>query len=366
MNVLSIVVPTYNENQTVRLLIDQLEEALRGFSYEVIFVDDSSDNTPEVLAQLCADHPRVRCIHREGQRGLATAVLEGFRLARGSVLAVMDADLQHPPEVLTRMYREIGQGADVVIASRHLPGGDDGGLHGIRKVISRTARMIGKAALHRVRSVSDPMSGFFMIRRQVIEGVHLNPVGWKILMEIVVKGRYSHLVEIPYAFRPRAANESKMSPAEMINYLRHVARLVVQSPDDRRFWLFALVGISGVAVNTLLFALLTRWRIFPETAAFVSGSLAMIWNFAWNCGLTWRDAPQSDPLAVTFAKYAAVALIGIAVNLVVLSVLFRLLDVPKEWANLTGIIGGALVNYRLNDRWTWRRVGHKRPRMRVS
>ncbi|MDI3257830.1 MAG: glycosyltransferase family 2 protein [Kyrpidia sp.] len=363
---LSIVVPTYNENRTVCLLIDQLEEALRGLPYEVIFVDDSSDDTPNVLQAICAGHPRVRYIHRQGERGLATAVLEGFRAARGAVLAVMDADLQHPPEVLPIMYREIQDGADVVIASRHLPGGDDGGLHGIRKVVSRTAGLIGKAALRRLRSVTDPMSGFFMIRRRVVDGVCLNPVGWKILIEIVVKGRYARLVEVPYTFRPRAANESKMSPAEMFNYLRHVARLVMQSPDDRRFWLFAMVGMSGVAVNTLLFSLLGRWNVIPETAAFVSGSLAMIWNFAWNCGLTWRDAPHADPLAVTFAKYVVVALIGIVVNLAVLSMFYRLLDIPKEWANLTGIIGGALVNYRLNDRWTWRRWGNKRARMRIS
>lgn len=361
---LSIIVPTYNENETVRLLVGRVRQALGHIPYELIFVDDSTDDTPKVLEELCRQHPEVRFVHRRGQRGLATAVLEGFQIAQGSVLAVMDADLQHPPEVLPEMYRRILEGADVVIGSRFLPGGDDGGLKGIRKIITRTARLVGKIALRRLRPVSDPMSGFFMIRRRVVEGIALNPVGWKILVEIVVKGRYSRLTEIPYCFQPRAANQSKMSPIEMVNYLRHIGRLVLQSPDDRRFWLFSLVGASGVAVNTLLFSLIVRLNVMPEAAGFVSASLAMIWNFSWNSWLTWRDAPHDDPLAITFAKYVIVALLGIAVNLLVLSALYRLFEVPKEGANLIGIVCGAVVNYRLNDHWTWRRLG-KRTRMRI-
>ncbi|MDI3327146.1 MAG: glycosyltransferase family 2 protein [Alicyclobacillaceae bacterium] len=363
---ISIIVPTFNEDQAVRLLVDRIEAALKDLPYELIFVDDSTDDTPKVLEELARTRQRIRYVHREGKRGLATAVLQGFQLAKGSVLAVMDADLQHPPEVIPEMYKKILGGAEVVVASRFLPQGDDGGLKGIRKFVSRTARWIGRAALQRVRAVSDPMSGFFMVHRRVVEGVNWNPVGWKILMEILVKGRYVRLAEVPYAFQPRVANRSKMSGREMLNYLRHVGRLVLQSPDDRRFWLFALVGASGVGVNAFLFSLIAGLNVPPETAGFVSASLAMIWNFAWNSWWTWRDVGQGDPLPVIFAKYVIVALVGIAVNLAVLSALYRWLEVPEEAANLVGIFCGAAVNYRLNDRWTWRRIGQKRARMRTS
>jgi dolichol-phosphate mannosyltransferase len=174
---LSIVVPTYNEGENVFLIARQIREILASVPYELIFVDDSTDDTVERLAHLADIDPHVRYEHRVGDRGLGTAVVLGFQLARGRVLTVMDADLQHPPEMLPKMLAAIAGGADIVIPSRFIPGGDDGGLNLFRKIVSATARYLGKIALKSLRPISDPTGGFFMFRQSVIATVELRPIG---------------------------------------------------------------------------------------------------------------------------------------------------------------------------------------------
>ncbi|WP_167758803.1 glycosyltransferase family 2 protein [Thermaerobacter sp. FW80] len=286
---LSIIVPTYNERENVVQLTDRIAEAV-SIPYEIVFVDDSDDDTPAILAALARQRPQVRFVHRTSQRGLGSAVVEGFHLAQGHLLAVMDADLQHPPQLLMDMVRAAEAGADVVIPSRFVPGGSDGGLNGFRKLVSWTARMLARLLLHRVRPVRDPTSGFFLIRRSVVEGIDMQPIGWKILIEILVKGRYRRVVEIPYTFAARAAGESKMGLREPWEYLIHLGRLVAASPEDRRFWLYCLVGASGVVVNFTVYWFLVRLAHWPVPTAGAAAALcAMISNFLLNDRLTWRE-----------------------------------------------------------------------------
>ncbi|MDB5085503.1 MAG: Dolichyl-phosphate beta-D-mannosyltransferase [Bacilli bacterium] len=222
---LSIIVPTFNERNNVRVITDRICQSLTDVDFEVVFVDDSMDDTPEILRALADENARVTFYHRDGERGLATAVLNGFSLAKGDILTVMDADLQHPPELLPAMLKEIQAGADMVVPSRFVPGGDDGGLAIHRKLVSWVARKIGQVMLAPVRISTDPTSGFFMFKRTVINSAHLNPVGWKILMEILVKGEIRAYREIPYQFQPRLDEASKMSAKEQWNYLLHIRRL---------------------------------------------------------------------------------------------------------------------------------------------
>ena len=140
---LSVVVPTFNEGKNIRNLVTQIDDALKGIPYEIVFVDDSKDDTPQVIMEVAKDFPAVRMEHRTGETGLATAVLKGFSLAKGEYMACMDADLQHPPIVLKYMYKAMESGADFCIPSRLIPGGDDGGLNWYRKFVSGTARKIG-------------------------------------------------------------------------------------------------------------------------------------------------------------------------------------------------------------------------------
>ena len=152
MIMLSVVIPTFNESKNIRNLVAQIDVALKGVDYEIVFVDDSKDNTPDVIMEVAKEYPQVRMEHRKNGTGLATAVLDGFKLAKGEYMACMDADLQHPPIVLKYMYRAMESGADFCIPSRLIPGGDDGGLNWYRKFVSGTARKIGQVMLPCLRT----------------------------------------------------------------------------------------------------------------------------------------------------------------------------------------------------------------------
>ena len=201
---LSVVVPTFNEGKNIRNLVTQIDDALKGIPYEIVFVDDSKDDTPQVIMEVAKDFPAVRMEHRTGETGLATAVLKGFSLAKGEYMACMDADLQHPPIVLKYMYKAMESGADFCIPSRLIPGGDDGGLNWYRKFVSGTARKIGQFMLPCLRKISDPTSGLFMFRRE---------------------GTYKKVVEIPYKFQQRTEGESKLSGKVTMEYLKQLKNL---------------------------------------------------------------------------------------------------------------------------------------------
>ena len=226
MSKLSIVVPSYNESDNVKPLVEQLDEALTGIDHEIIFVDDSKDNTPEVIREIMASKPHVRLEHRVGETGLATAVLKGFTLAEGDYVACMDADLQHPPKILKYMYYALEEGYDFCIPSRFIPGGSDGGLNLYRKFVSGVARYIGKICLPCLRRVTDPTSGLFMFRREALDGADLQPIGWKIMVEVLAMCKYNSIIEIPYTFQDREAGESKLSGKVTMEYLKQVFDLM--------------------------------------------------------------------------------------------------------------------------------------------
>ncbi len=219
MSRISVIVPTYNEAQNVRNLTDQINSALNGIDYEIIFVDDSSDNTPEVIKSVMSENPNVRMKHRTGETGLATAVLEGFKMAEGDYIAVMDADLQHPPQILRSMYDCLETEIDFCIPIIFIPGGSDCVLVPYRKLVSLVARYIGKILLPSLRKISDYTSGLFMFRREVIKNADLKPIGWKILIEVLAMGTYSTVAEIPYRFQARPAGESKLTTKVTMQYL---------------------------------------------------------------------------------------------------------------------------------------------------
>ena len=226
MEKLSIVVPTFNEAGNVERLAERVKKALHDINYEIIFIDDSTDNTPEVLEALSMKDTRIRYEHRVGETGLATAVIRGFQVADGEILACMDADLQHPPEILMPMYAAVMSGFDFCIPSRFIPGGSDGGLDLYRKFVSWVARWIGKLMLPCLRKISDPTSGLFMFRKEAIEGADLRPVGWKIMIEVLAMSKYSTVVEIPYCFQDRTSGESKLSGKVTMQYLQQVKNLM--------------------------------------------------------------------------------------------------------------------------------------------
>ncbi|MCI9050989.1 MAG: polyprenol monophosphomannose synthase [Lachnospiraceae bacterium] len=223
---LSIVIPTFNEKGNIKPLLKQIAEALKDISYEIIFVDDSNDETPNIILKEMKKTDNIKLEHRENKSGLATAVIRGFELSQGEYIAVIDADLQHPPRTLYQMYQALEKGkGDICIPSRFIKGGSDGGLNIYRKFVSGTARWLGKIILPCLRKVSDPTSGLFMFRREIIKNSELKPIGWKIMIEVLAMGHYSKIIEIPYKFCKRNEGESKLNINVTIDYIKQLFHL---------------------------------------------------------------------------------------------------------------------------------------------
>lgn len=225
MPALSVVVPTYNESGNVGPLVQRVSKALSGVDFELIVVDDSTDGTDQIVAGLARETASLRLIHRSGRRGLASAVTDGVALADGEVVCVLDADLQHPPETVPALLDAIERtSADLAIGSRYIPGGGyEFSLS--RRAISYGATALARLLLARARSVSDPLSGFFAFRKSAVQGVRLAPVGYKILLEVLVRGHITRVVEVPYHFAARRADQSKLTARENLQFVRHLLQL---------------------------------------------------------------------------------------------------------------------------------------------
>jgi len=225
--VLSVVVPTYMERESLPELIGRIESSLKPMQFEIVIVDDASpDGTADCAEDLNRKFGNIKVVRRGGKLGLASAVLDGFQIAGADVLAVMDADLQHPPELLSQMYSKVTEGYDLVVASRYGKGGAIEGWSLRRRILSKGAMILAHMLLPTTRKVEDVMSGFLMLRREVIEGVKLNPIGFKILLEIIAKGNCNSVAEVPYTFRPRKSGKSSLSFREVWNFMVHIYRLL--------------------------------------------------------------------------------------------------------------------------------------------
>jgi len=231
---LSIIVPTYNEAENVRELIERVEASLKGLDFEVVVVDDSSpDGTAEVAEEFGKAYGNVRVVRRPKKMGVASAVLDGMKAAKHELIAVMDADLQHPPELLPKLLEKAMEGYDIVVASRYVEGGGIEEWGFWRRLISRGATLLAHTLLPKTRGVKDPMSGFFVFRRKVVEGVELNPIGYKLLLEVLVRGRYESVAEVPYVFKARRRGRSKLGLKEIFDYVIFLFKLRVKGLSPR-------------------------------------------------------------------------------------------------------------------------------------
>jgi dolichol-phosphate mannosyltransferase len=219
---ISIIVPTYNEAENIKKLIPAVNNALAGYEHEMIIVDDSSpDGTAGVAEELAEKYP-VKVLRRENKQGLASAIVYGFEHSNGDILGVIDADLQHPPEYIKEFIKAIEEGNDIAIGSRYVDGGRIEGWSKKRILISKGAILLAKPLL---KNVKDPISGYFFLRKSVIDGVKFNPTGYKLSLELLVKGNYSRIKEIPYTFRIREKGESKLDSKEIFRYLHLIGHL---------------------------------------------------------------------------------------------------------------------------------------------
>jgi len=226
---LSLIIPTFNERGSIGPLLAELDEALVGTVWEAVFVDDSTDGTDAIIAGLSQTDPRVQLLHRtENRGGLAGAVVDGLAHARGTYLCVLDADLQHPPARIPDMLTAAREArADVVIASRYVPGGSASGLDGpLRQLYSRGLKRLSQAVFpRRLATITDPLGGYFLLHRSVVNGADLRPIGYKILLEILVRCRWQTAREVAYRFQPRQHGTSKADFRQGLRFLHHLAAL---------------------------------------------------------------------------------------------------------------------------------------------
>jgi dolichol-phosphate mannosyltransferase len=356
---LSVVVPTFNERDNVVTLFRRLETALAAVAWEVIFVDDNSpDGTWDVVRDLARQDRRVRCIRRIGRRGLSGACIEGILASSAACAAVIDADLQHDETQLPKMLALLqGGAADLVVGSRYVEGGSADSFDKQRAGASALATEVAKRVL-RVK-IADPMSGFFMIRRDRFEQLapQLSTQGFKILLDIVATARGNlRIVEIPYSFGSRLHGESKLDSMVALDFLGLVLAKLTHDVVSLRFLLFAMVGSIGLFVHfAALFVALEAFDVpFPEAQA-CGALLAMTSNFILNNFLTYRDQRlKGFAILRGLLLFYLVCGVGLAANV---GVAFSVYDQTPIWwlAGAAGALMGVVWNYAMSGLFVWRR-----------
>jgi dolichol-phosphate mannosyltransferase len=353
---LSVIIPTYNEKDNIEPLVARIHQALSGCDYEIVIVDDSSrDGTRELAANLVKQYPIKLCVRRE-EKGLATAVIYGIKQASGDIIGVMDADLQHPPEVLPSLYKAMENGADMVFASRYVKGGGCPNWGLSRRIISKGALMASHVFLPSSRRVKDPMSGFFMFRRENVDPDKLKPVGYKIALEIMLVGSFKNVVEVPFIFKERSAGQSKLRPQQQLEYLSHILSLMSRTGEFWRFVKFVGVGVSGTLVNLGVQGLVTTFTHWDAKLQLIPGiEVSIITNFLLNDFFTFADrrTGKVGSLFGRLVKYNVIAFIGAFINWGVASLLIHTgLDVYLS--NFVGIVIAFLWNYFFSTIWAWK------------
>ncbi len=357
---LSVVIPTFNESANVPIVIERVAAALAKVDWEIIFVDDDSpDSTATVAKGLGELDGRVRCIRRVGRRGLAGACIEGALSSQARYVAVMDADLQHDERLLPRMLQVLGQEqADLVIASRYMAGGATAGLSSSRRSISRVATRWAQKLMG--ITVQDPMSGFFMARRDLLDAVapQLSNEGFKILFDVLVASGRGQLkiVELPYAFLPRLHGGSKFDARNAIEFFALVMSRLSRRKLPPQFFSFLLVGGTGVGVQLACLGAALSAGLGFLAAEIVATLAAMTSNFLLNNALTYHDRRVTGrQLLPALFRFYAVCSVGALSNVGTSSWLYA--QYPSWWlAGLTGSVIAALWNFVGSSKFVWSRA----------
>lgn len=362
----SVIIPTYNEVENICRIIGRVQAALAENPHEIIVVDDNSpDKTWRVAREEHATDASVRVIRRTDEQDLGTAVQRGFEEATNEFCAVIDADLQHPPERLPGFLDAFGPGVDLVIGSRHVPGGGIEGWPAHRHLISRGATWLAKAGVPAARGLSDPMSGFFVVRRSKVESVDLNPRGYKILLEILTKCDIEGVFEHPYTFQERDRGESKLTLAQQLAFVEHLVMLAVVAygltayitPQRAvRAAEFAAIGVTGIVVNSAVFAAAFLSGVHYLLAGILAFAAAVQWNFVGNWLITFGK--PVDALLRKYARFHAVSIAGFAVYTATLHLQIEYLFVPALVANVVAIGGSSVFNFLGTDEFAFEAGEH--------
>lgn len=362
---LAVIVPSFNERDNVPVLYDRVTAALGPVPFEFIVVDDNSpDGTADVVRKMAWQHGNIRCIQRIGRRGLSSAVTEGMGASAAPFFAVIDADLQHDERLLPLMLERAEAGADVVVGTRYAAeGGASAGLSAGREQGSRFATRLSQSLTG--VTLSDPMSGFFLIHREVYEEVaaELSRDGFKILLDLIVSathlrvraGRTLVVAELPYQFRARQAGESKMSPLVVIQFLGLLLSKMTRGVLPTSFLLFALVGGTGILVHLwVLYIADLGLRLPFAEAQTIATLIAMTSNFALNNALTYADKKlRGWRFLIGLLTFYAICSIGALANVSVAAWIYQA-SPDLLLAGLAGALMSVVFNYSVTRVLTWR------------
>ena len=357
---LCVVIPVLNERDNIAPMVARLQDVLAGITWEVMFVDDNSrDGTREAVRAVAAHEPRVRLLHRVGRRGLASAFIEGAQATLADNIAAIDGDLQHDETLLPQMLVVLREGrADIVVGSRHVEGGGMGEFAAARVGMSNFATLLARPVLR--TPVTDPMSGFFMLKRAVFDRAmpRLSAMGFKILLDIMASlPEPPQVVELPYEFRTRQHGESKLDAGVLRDYLLLIVDKLIGHILPVRFVLFAGVGAVGIAAHLVVLRLcLTLLALDFATAQAVATGVAILGNFLLNNIFTFSDRRLKGMRFLWgLVTFAAISAVGAVLNVNISSVLFG----PARWSwYFAGFAGAAMSlvwNYAVSSAVTWRR-----------
>jgi dolichol-phosphate mannosyltransferase len=365
---LTVIIPTFNEEANIRNIVMAVdgvfhEHSLRG---QILVVDDdSSDATISIVQDLKRIKENVDILVRTHDHGLSQSVADGFSYASSDLFIVIDADFSHPPVLIPRMFEEIRKGNDIVIGSRYMEGGGIGKWPLKRRVISIGATFLGRLLFP---DITDPVSGFFAVRKQVVEKAPLKPRGYKILLEVLGKGTWENDKELPFEFIDREIGSSKMRMRTIIEYAQQVADIALYSfvnhgsaawREWKRVFKFGIVGISGIVVNLgILFLLVEFSALNKDLASPIAIELSVLNNFIWNDLWTFGSAENQKVSSrwQRLATFNIVSVGGAAINYGIFLMLTAWFGVYYMAAQLIGILLAFVWNFLINRRLTWKRV----------
>jgi dolichol-phosphate mannosyltransferase len=336
---LSVILPTYNESENLKVIIPNLSDVFikNNINGEIIVIDDNSpDGTSNVATELAKNYP-VRLFVRKNERGIATAVIKGFELATEDLVVVMDADLSHPIEKIPDMIKPILENrCDATVGTRYITGGGSKKWHLIREIISKGAGFLAKG----ITTLSDPTSGFMAIRKSMIETAPLDPIGWKIVLETIVKAN-PRLIEVPIIFTNRLNGKSKLTLKVYIQYLRHLWRLYIfKYPTIYQFFKFCLVGLSGLIIDTIILMTFVEYLSFDSRiAAIFAFSGAICWNYLFHRIWTFKGSYLFN-IYYSYFSFAAICLVGLGIRIGTMHILIENAGMGKgRWYVVASIIG---------------------------
>jgi dolichol-phosphate mannosyltransferase len=345
---ISIILPTYNEIDNINIIIPKIAEVLdrEGFKWEIIIVDDNSpDDTASAAERFVKKYPIRICV-RKTDRGLSKAVIKGFKLAEGDICLVMDSDLSHPVEKIPDMVKPIiSNECDATVGSRNIPGGGCAEWPLFRRIISKLAGYMARG----ITSLSDPTSGFMAIRKGILDNIDIDPLGWKIVLEVTVKAK-PRIKEIPILFSERRMGKSKLGINAQMDYLHHLWRLYsFRYPGATQFIKFCLVGASGIFIDTAVLILLVELLFFdPRFGAIFAFTTAVSWNYLFNRVWTFRQGAGTR-ISLTYIIFVIICMVGLGIRIGIMHLLIRYVGMgERPWyilASLLGIAAATIFNF---------------------